>query len=115
VYYKDGTEASVVYDDGGEGYGYKEGHSTTRNFTVTGTETSLTLTQVIEGDYQPSFTTYKVVLHGLPFTGAQVTADSAALEVEEHLTDTGLTLPSIVVGVEFGEIVVKGKVALAAS
>ncbi|GGE93874.1 glycoside hydrolase family 31 protein [Hymenobacter cavernae] len=111
VYYKDGKEASVLYDDGGEGYGYQEGQSTTRRFTVAGTATSLSLKQEIEGDYQPSFTTYRVVLHGLPFDLTDVAADGVAVEADEHITDTGLTLPSVVVNAGFGEVVVKGKAA----
>lgn len=66
VYYKNGAADSILYDDGGEGYGYQEGRQTTRRFTVLGTEKTLTLTQTTEGDYQPAFRRYRVVLHGCP-------------------------------------------------
>jgi alpha-glucosidase len=106
VYYKNGTETSVLYDDGGEGYGYQNGQSTTRRFKVKGTETGLVLQQEIEGDYQPSFTTYRVVLHGLPFAAAAFSLDGADVAGAETTTETGLTLPSVVVGAGFTELVV---------
>ncbi|GAA3917778.1 TIM-barrel domain-containing protein [Hymenobacter algoricola] len=107
VYFKNGVQQSVVYDDGGEGYGYQEGHRTIRRFTVTGTETSLTLTQAIEGDYQPSFTTYQVVLHGLPFVPAAVSTDGAASAITAVAAEAGAALPGVVVAAGFGEIVLR--------
>ncbi|WP_197076826.1 glycoside hydrolase family 31 protein [Hymenobacter terrenus] len=103
VYYKNGTTESLLYDDGGEGYAYQEGQRTVRRFTVTGSSAELTITQAIEGDYQPSYATYRVVLHGVagPIT---VTADGQAAEVTEAPLETGLTLPSLIVPVGFGEV-----------
>ncbi|WP_240737404.1 glycoside hydrolase family 31 protein [Hymenobacter metallicola] len=102
VYYKQGSETSVVYEDGGEGYGYQQGQSTTRRFTVTGTAASLTLTQTIEGDYQPSFTTYRVVFHG--FGVGQATADGQETAVAET-SEQGLVLPQVLVASNFTQIV----------
>ena len=61
------------------------------------------LTQAIEGDYAPSYATYRVVLHGVagPIT---VTTDGKAAEVTEAILETGLKLPSLVVAVSFGEV-----------
>jgi len=104
VYYKNGTAESVHYDDGGEGYAYQDGHQTVRRFALTGSETELTLTQAIEGDYQPSYATYRVVLHGLPAAPATATADGQAVQVADAKLETGLKLPSFVVPVSFGEV-----------
>ncbi|WP_245327467.1 glycoside hydrolase family 31 protein [Hymenobacter fodinae] len=106
VYYKNGTETSVLYDDGGEGYGYQNGQSTTRRFKVKGTETGLVLQQETEGDYQTSFTTYHVVLHGLPFAAAAFSLDGADVAGSETTTETGLTLPSVVVNAGFTELII---------
>ncbi len=103
VYYKNGTAESVLYDDGGEGYAYLEGHKTVRRFTVTGSATDLVLTQAIEGDYAPSYATYRVVLHGVAGAIA-VTADGQPAPVTDATLETGLTLPSPVVPVSFGEV-----------
>ena len=107
VYYKNGTEHSVLYDDGGEGYGYEQGQCTTRRFTLTGTETSLTLRQEIEGDYQPSFATYRVVFHGLPFAPLKGTTDSKAAALTEAAADMGAALPQVIVSAGFAELVVE--------
>jgi alpha-glucosidase len=106
VYYKAGQESSVLYDDGGEGYGYLEGHQTTRRFTVVGTDKGLLLQQAIEGEYQPSFTRYRVVLHGLPFGATAYSTDGQPSEAEETTLETGLTLPSVVVAAGFSELVI---------
>ena len=90
VYYKNGKVESVHYDDGGEGYAYREGQRTVRRFTVTGSATDLVLTQAIEGDYQPSYATYRVVLHGVAGPIA-VTADGQAATVTEATLETGFT------------------------
>ena len=105
VYYKNGTAASVLYDDGGEGYAYQQGQQTTRRFVVTGDETSLLLTQQIAGDYQPAYPTYRVVLHGLPATIQSLAADGQPVELGEYpATETTVAAPAAVVGVGFGEV-----------
>ena len=106
VYYKNGTAESVLYDDGGEGYAYQDGQKTVRRFTVTGSATDLVLAQAIEGDFRPSYATYRVVLHGVagPITAA---VDGQAATVAEVALETGLALPSLVVSVGFGEVRVK--------
>jgi alpha-glucosidase len=101
VYFKNGSAESVLYDDGGEGYGYEQGHKTLRRFTVTGTDAGLSLSQAIEGDYQPGYATYRVVLHGLPAPATTATVDGKAVKVAETTPETGLALPSIVVPVGF--------------
>ncbi|WP_375378273.1 DUF5110 domain-containing protein [Hymenobacter cellulosilyticus] len=111
VYYKQGSETSVVYDDGGEGYGYQQGQSTTRRFTVTGTATSLTITQATEGDYQPSFTTYRVLLHGLSFTAAQAAVDGTDATLTEETTETGLLVPALSITSAFTTLSLTGKVS----
>ncbi|MBC8084751.1 MAG: DUF5110 domain-containing protein, partial [Hymenobacter sp.] len=104
VYYKNGTAESVHYDDGGEGYAYQDDQRTVRRFTVAGSETELRLTQTTEGDYAPSYATYRVVLHGLPGAAGTVSVDGAATPVTEATLETGLMLPSVVVPVSFGEV-----------
>ncbi|QNE40156.1 DUF4968 domain-containing protein [Hymenobacter sp. NBH84] len=108
VYFKNGTAESVHYDDGGEGYAYQEaGQQTVRRFTVAGSAQGLLLTQAIEGPYQPSYTTYQVVFHGLPTATVQVEADGNTLALSDYAAESNATLPSMIVDASFGEIVVK--------
>jgi alpha-glucosidase len=112
VYYKNGTAESVLYDDGGEGYAYQDGQQTTRRFRVTGDATSLTLTQASEGDYQTPYSTYRVVLHGLPAAIEAATADAQALSLGEYpATETTVAAPAVVASVSFSEV----KISLAAA
>jgi alpha-glucosidase len=83
VYHKEGRHTSTLYDDGGEGYGYEQGQATVRTYTTEGTATGIALRQQTEGDYQPSWKTCRVVLHGLVLdTAYTATVDGVAVEVE---------------------------------
>jgi alpha-glucosidase len=115
VYYKNGTAESVLYDDGGEGYAYQEGQQSTRRFTVAGDGTSLTLSQQIEGDYQPSYATYRVVLHGLPTPLQTASADGQAVAPGSYpATETTVAAPALVVGVGFGQVRIELEAAASA-
>ncbi len=59
--------------------------------------------ELIEGDYQPSYATYRVVLHGLPGS-LTATIDGQAIALTEVTLETGLKQPSLVVGMGFGEV-----------
>jgi alpha-glucosidase len=111
VYFKNGAHESVLYDDGGEGYGYQQGDQTVRRFTVVGDEDSLTISQEIEGDYQPSYATYRVVLHGLPAAVGAASADAQPLPLGEYpAIEPTVATPAVVVSIGFGEV----KIELAA-
>ena len=104
VYYVEGEAQSVLYDDGGDGYDYEQGRRTLRRFTVAGDATSLTLTQAIEGDYQPQYQRYRVVLHGLPAAPSTIEADEASVASTPTSLLTGLTCPAFTVSTGFGEV-----------
>ena len=106
VYYtSNGPLESVLYDDGGEGYAYQDGHKTVRRFVVASEPDGLSISQKIEGDYQPSYATYRVVLHGLPTALETVAADGQLLAIGEYpATETTTAAPAVVVGVGFGEV-----------
>jgi len=105
VYYKAGTAESMLYDDGGEGYAYQQGQQTTRRFTVAGDASGLTLRQDMEGSYQPSYATYRVVLHGLPSAPLTVTADGQPVALGSHeATETTVAAPEVVVSANLHEL-----------
>jgi alpha-glucosidase len=107
VYYTEGEELSVLYDDGGEGYGYAKGQSTTRHFRVRGNDNSFSLKQEITGPYVPTYETYRVVLHGFPFAPTTLTVDGQPAEAAQGVTEAGLTLPHVIVSAGFGELVIQ--------
>jgi len=66
-YYSKGETQSELYEDDGEGYDYKKGIYTIKQFIQESTSKAITLKQDISGHYQASYTTYKLVFIGLPF------------------------------------------------
>jgi alpha-glucosidase len=89
IYYIDGSLPSMLYEDRGDGYDYENGQATTKTFRVTGSPQSLAITQKEEGGYKADYRTYKIMIHGLPFTIGQADADGSPLLFgeEELLAD----------------------------
>ncbi len=67
VYYKEGTEDSILYEDANDGYDYKKGRFSLRNFKLEGKTNELIISQHKSGKFDPSYTTFELKLHGLPF------------------------------------------------
>ena len=51
IYYKSGIENSVIYEDAQDGYDYKKGKYSLRNFKLTGKENELIIQQFKSGRY----------------------------------------------------------------
>jgi alpha-glucosidase len=81
VYFLHGRHTSVFYEDQGDGYGHLEGQCSVKMFEVKGTADSITLTQSTEGHYTPSYGTYEILLHGLPFAITDGNLDGAEIDV----------------------------------
>ena len=67
VYYKKGKEKSQVYEDAHDGYDYKKGRYSLRNFTVIGNGNIVTIQQFKSGKFKTSYETIKIKLIGIPF------------------------------------------------
>ena len=99
VYYKEGKEKSVVYEDAQDGYDYKKGRYSFLSFQATGKEKELIVQLHKEGKYDTHYTKYKINLIGLPFKvkkieidNVEVSFDSNLLENESYLIiDKGFT------------------------
>ena len=92
LYYKEGKEKSVVYEDAQDGYDYKKGRYSFLTFQVTGKEKELNVQLHKEGKYDTNYTKYKINLIGFPFKvksieidNEEVSFDSAKLEGENYL------------------------------
>ncbi|MEM9885716.1 MAG: TIM-barrel domain-containing protein [Bacteroidota bacterium] len=66
IFYLNGECKSQLYEDAGEGYGYRKGDYKLRSFHVEGNDRQFLLTQWKEGNYQESYTAFKICIHGLP-------------------------------------------------
>jgi alpha-glucosidase len=83
VYYKLGKESSEVYEDAGDGYDYKKGRYSLRNFTQVGKEKSLTLQQFKSGKFTTSYNSFKINIHGLPFKINKIEVDNEAIDISK--------------------------------
>jgi alpha-glucosidase len=108
VYHIDGEHSSVMYDDGGEGYGYEKGAFHVKNFKVKGGAESLKVSQTVEGNFKPTFDTYKIVLHGLPFDAKEVVVDGAKVKLKDAKFNDA-DVKEFSVSIDFKEISLTGK------
>ncbi len=83
VYYKKGVETSTVYEDGQDGYDYKKGRYSLRNFNFKGKEKELVIQQFKDGSFITSYNTFKMNLHGLPFKIKQILVDNEIVDLKE--------------------------------
>lgn len=76
VYYTSEQLNSMLYEDAGNGYGYKEGECCEKIFKVDGSkEKKLIIEQFMEGDFTPEYAAYELVLHGVPEKVVSVKVD----------------------------------------
>ncbi|MFH4969292.1 glycoside hydrolase family 31 protein [Gaetbulibacter sp. M240] len=75
VYFKEGKEASQVYEDAHDGYDYIKGRYSLRNFSLQGKKNELIIHQHKSGKYTAPYETFKLKLHGLPFKIKKVQID----------------------------------------
>ena len=82
VYYKEGTEASEVYEDANNGYDYKKGRYSLSNYKLTGKENSLTIQLFKDGTFDTEYEMVRLSLHGLPFEIVNVMVDNEEISIE---------------------------------
>ena len=106
VYYKLGKEKSELYDDAHDGYDYKKGRYSLRNFKLTGKKKEFILQQFKEGTYSAPYTKFKIVLHNLPFSITSIQIDNVEVELDKSNSNTS---QCITVDKEFTELHLFGK------
>jgi alpha-glucosidase len=92
LYYKEGKEKSVVYEDAQDGYDYKKGRYSFLTFQLTGKDTELNIQLHKEGKYDTSYSKYKINLIGLPFkiTSIEIDNEKFAIDIEALERDSYL-------------------------
>ncbi|MBQ0909067.1 glycoside hydrolase family 31 protein [Flavobacterium sp. F-328] len=84
VYFKNGKEKSVVYEDAQDGYDYKKGRFSLLSFQLTGKENELMIQQHKEGKFETSYKNYKINLIGLPFEIRSIEIDTVAVSLDSN-------------------------------
>ncbi|MHB1195832.1 MAG: glycoside hydrolase family 31 protein [Lutibacter sp.] len=104
VFYKLGKEKSQVYEDAEDGFDYKKGRFSLRNFNLLGKEDSLTIQQFKSGKFITSYETFEINLIGLPFEIRKVEVDNVKIDLTASLKGNVL-----VISKEFTELHIIGK------
>jgi alpha-glucosidase len=108
VYFKDGKETSQVYEDAHDGYDYKKGRFSLRNFRLIGNKKKKTLNiqQFKSGKYLTPYDTFKIRLNGLPFKIAKVEVDNELADFKKIKVNGDNT---VVVSKEFTKLTITAK------
>ena len=106
VYYKEGKEDSILFDDAHDGYDYTKGRYSLRTFKLTGKPEQLIIQQHKEGKYITSYDTFKIKFHGLPFKVKKIQLDN----VDVPLKEVGLNGDNeMIVDKNFSQLHILGK------
>lgn len=101
VYFKEGIEESTVYEDHMDGYDYKKGRYSLRNFRLKGKKNELIIQQFKDGTFVTTYDTIKMHLHGIPFAIGMIELDNERVNYE-RVSFTGED--TVVVPKDFTEI-----------
>jgi alpha-glucosidase len=103
VYYKEGKEKSEVYEDAHDGYDYKKGRFSLRNFSLIGKKESLVIQQFKSGKYNTPYETFEIKLIGLPFKINKIEIDNENFDIVNITSHNTMVIPK-----EFTEIHIIG-------
>ena len=101
LYYKEGKEKSIVYEDAQDGYDYKKGRYSLLSFQTIGKEKELIVQLYKDGKYDTNYSKYKINLFGLPFKIKQIEIDNEMVSFEDVAFEDGKYL---IVNKEFSEL-----------
>ncbi len=94
VYFKEGKEDSVLFDDAHDGYDYTKGRYSLRTFKLTGKKKELIIQQHKEGKYIAEFETFKIIIHGLSFEIKEIQIDNVVIPLD-HIKSNGTDIMSV--------------------
>jgi len=106
VYFKIGTEDSSVYEDAQDGYDYKKGGFSARNFKLTGKANELIIQQFKDGTYITPYENFKIKMIGLPFKIASIEVDNEQVSMKDVSLNGGSTIE---ISKNFTQLHIKGK------
>jgi len=106
IYYKNGKEKSVVYEDAQDGYDYKKGRYSFLSLSTNGKEKQLIVQLHKEGKYDTPYSKYKINLIGLPFRVTQIEIDNEKFEFDPNTLEANNFL---IVDKEFSELHISGE------
>ena len=106
IYYKEGKEKSVVYEDAQDGYDYKKGRYSFLSFQATGKKKELNIQLHKEGKYDTAYSKYKINFIGLPFKVKTIEIDNVEVSFDINTLET---LGYLIVDKEFTALHISGE------
>ncbi|MFH7019178.1 glycoside hydrolase family 31 protein [Flavobacterium sp. FlaQc-47] len=106
LYFKNGKEKSVVYEDAQDGYDYKKGRYSFLSFRTIGKEKELIVQLHKEGKFDTPYTKYKINLIGLPFKVTEIEIDNEKISFDRFSFEENNFL---IVDKEFNELHIVGE------
>ncbi|MFT5617407.1 MAG: alpha-glucosidase [Arenicella sp.] len=98
VYHSDAEHTSYLYEDAGEGYEYTKGKKNLKTFAVSNEQDCFQIQQTKDGEFQQTYQTYQLVLHGFPevesirIDGVKLTKKLTGNTFEAHEGFKGITI-----------------------
>lgn len=106
LYFKNGKEKSVVYEDAQDGYDYKKGRYSFLSFRTIGKEKELIVQLHKEGKYDTPYSKYRINLIGLPFKVTEIEIDNERIAFDIIAFEENHFL---IVDKEFSELHISGE------
>lgn len=106
LYFKNGKEKSVVYEDAQDGYDYKKGRYSFLSFRTIGKEKELIVQLHKEGKYDTPYSKYRINLIGLPFKVTEIEIDNEKIAFDKIAFEENHFL---IVDKEFSELHISGE------
>jgi alpha-glucosidase len=101
MYYKEGKEKSLVYEDAQDGYDYKKGRFSLLSFQSTGKAKELIVQLHKDGKFDTTYTKYRINVIGLPFKVKKIEVDNVEVAFDKKAFEKDKFL---VVDKEFTEL-----------
>jgi alpha-glucosidase len=92
VYFKIGIEDSSIYEDAQDGYDYKKGGYSVRNFKLNGKPKELIIQQFKDGTYITPYEHFKIKIIGLPFKITSIEVDNEKVSMKDVSLNGGSTI-----------------------
>jgi alpha-glucosidase len=104
IYYNNKPHSSTIYEDAGDGYGYRKGEFSVKTFSADGSDTKFSVRQSMEGNFETEYDHYEATIHGLPFEPKECSMDGEKLDFE--IMDKERNLIKVNVKKEFKKLVI---------
>jgi alpha-glucosidase len=92
VYFKNGKEKSVLYEDATDGYDYNKGRYALRTFSLIGKDNELIIQLHKEGEFTTSYSHFKINFICLPFKISKIYIDNVKIDIADVFNNIENTL-----------------------